>query len=158
MDQTYHRWEFIEKWLPDYYTNPEVTYFDDLDCYITGQTENSRYEELEEQFPILDDAIEEQDRVELNLFTEAFQHYAKRTEKTESPEYKLEVLRDLWGFFSSITVGIDDEIEQDFLDFKAGTSRLDVWSWFDEQCPNGVAVDLMFETSKTHKNEIQDNY
>lgn len=54
-------------------------------------------------------------------------------------------LPDLWERFSEIGVNDDDEIEQDFLSFKKGTSKYDVWHWFDERCPNGLAKDLMNE-------------
>lgn len=148
MSKTYDRWKFIEKWLPDYTSNAEVAYSDDLECYIHGETENSRYEQLQEEFPNVDDAIEEQKIIDFGLFIEAYNHYVKRTDRTESPEYKLEVLKDLWEFFGCVLITDDDEIESDFLGFKAGTSRLDVWSWFDEQCPNGLAIDLLGETSK----------
>lgn len=144
MSTTYDRWEFIEKWLPDYISNADVAYSDDLECYINGETENSRYEQLQEEFPNIEDAIEEQRMVDFGLFTEAYRNYAKRLDKTESQEYKISVLRDLWEFFGCVLV-TDDEIESDFMDFEAGTSRLEVWSWFDELCPNGLAVDLMDE-------------
>lgn len=149
MSTTYDRWEFIEKWLPDYTSNADVAYSDDLECYIHGETENSQYEQLQEEFPNVEDAIEEQRMVDFGLFTEAYRNYAKRLDKTESLEYKISVLRDLWEFFGCVLVTDDDEIESDFMDFEAGTSRLEVWSWFDELCPNGLAVDLMGEIPKT---------
>ncbi|MDE6019226.1 MAG: hypothetical protein K2G85_10500 [Muribaculaceae bacterium] len=148
MSKTYDRWEFIEKWLPDYTSNAEVAYSDDLECYIHGETESSRYKQLQEEFPDIEDAIEEQKMIDFGLFTEAYRNYAKRPGKTESQEYKIAVLRDLWEFFGCILVTDDDEIESDFMDFQAGTSRLEVWSWFDEKCPNGLAIDLLGETSK----------
>ena len=43
-----------------------------------------------------------------------------------------------------IPVNNDDEIEKEFLNFPAGTSKLDVWHWFDERCPNNLHDDLMF--------------
>lgn len=149
MSNTYDRWEFIEKWLPDYTSNSEVAYSDDLECYIHGETENSRYEQLQEEFPDVNDAIEEQRMVDYGLFAEAYQQFAKRSQRIESPEYKLAVLRDLWDFFGCVLITDNDEIESDFLGFKAGTDRLEVWSWFDKQCPNGLAVDLMGETTKS---------
>lgn len=36
------------------------------------------------------------------------------------------------------------EIEADFLSFPAGTSKFDVWHWFDERCPNNLHDDLMY--------------
>lgn len=54
----------------------------------------------------------------------------------------------LWDLFSAIPINNEDEIEEQFLFFEAGTSRFDVWHWFDERCPNGLAVDLMHESPK----------
>lgn len=55
----------------------------------------------------------------------------------------LKELQELWDKLGDIPVNNDDEIEEDFLNFPAGTSKFDVWHWFDERCPNGVAEDLM---------------
>lgn len=51
----------------------------------------------------------------------------------------LKELQELWDKLGDIPVNNDDEIEEDFLNFPAGTSKFDVWHWFDERCPNGVA-------------------
>lgn len=53
-------------------------------------------------------------------------------------------LSELWEMFGDIPVNNDDEIEKDFLNFLTGTSKLDVWHWFDERCPNNLHDDLMF--------------
>lgn len=68
----------------------------------------------------------------------------------EDCEYNVELvtLEQLWDDFSQVSINADDEIEESFLGFDAGTSRFDVWHWFDERCPNGLAVDLMHETPK----------
>lgn len=60
----------------------------------------------------------------------------------------LEELQKLWGELGDIPVNNNDEIEEDFLDFPAGTDKLEVWDWFDEQCPNGLAKDLMFKNKE----------
>lgn len=52
-------------------------------------------------------------------------------------------LKRLWELFSDIPINNEDEIEKPFLKFPAGTPRFDVWHWFDERCPNSLAVDLM---------------
>lgn len=49
----------------------------------------------------------------------------------------------LWDEFSEIPVDNDDCIERPFLHFKAGTDRFEVWRWFDERCPHGLARDLL---------------
>lgn len=65
------------------------------------------------------------------------------------------ILKELWDKFADIPINNNDEIEQDFMCFNAGDSRFDVWHWFDERCPNGLAVDLMGETPKD-KNALQE--
>lgn len=57
-------------------------------------------------------------------------------------------LMELWDKFSEVPINNDDEIEEGFLCFPAGTYRFDVWHWFDERCPNGLAVDLMQESAE----------
>lgn len=61
---------------------------------------------------------------------------------------ELATLETLWDDFSMVSINDNDEIEEGFLGFDAGTSRFDVWHWFDERCPNGLAIDLMGETPK----------
>lgn len=56
----------------------------------------------------------------------------------------LMTLPELWERLSEIPVNNDDEIEDDFLGFDAGTSKFDVWHWFDERCPNNLHDDLMY--------------
>lgn len=55
----------------------------------------------------------------------------------------LATLAELWETFSEVPINNNDEIERDFLCFPAGTSRFDVWHWFDERCPNGLHDDLI---------------
>lgn len=81
MAQEFDRWEFIEKWLPDYYQNDDVAYSNDLDCYIHGETENSQYYKLKDRFPDVLDAIIEQEAVEAELLTQAFANYNIQREK-----------------------------------------------------------------------------
>ena len=57
---------------------------------------------------------------------------------------ELLTLVELWDIFSGITVNENDEIEEDFLSFPAGTPKTDVWHWFDERCPNNLHDDLMY--------------
>lgn len=57
---------------------------------------------------------------------------------------ELMTLQQLWEKFGTILVNNDDEIEEGFLNFPAGTSKFDVWHWFDERCPNNLHDDLMF--------------
>ena len=55
----------------------------------------------------------------------------------------IDKLKELWKEFSEVPVNDDDETERDFLDFPAGTDRMEIWSWFDKKCPNGVVFDLV---------------
>lgn len=74
-------------------------------------------------------------------------------------EQNLKELQELWDKLGDIPVNNDDEIEEDFLNFPAGTSKFDVWHWFDERCPNGVAEDLMygFEVTKIDNDDVLDS-
>ena len=58
-------------------------------------------------------------------------------------EVRLLTLNELWNKFSEVPVNNDDEIEEDFLFFPAGTSKFDVWHWFDERCPHNLHDDLL---------------
>ncbi len=60
----------------------------------------------------------------------------------------LEELKELWDKLGDIPVNNNDEIEKDFLGFPAGTDKLVVWGWFDQECPNGLAKDLMFKNKE----------
>lgn len=57
-------------------------------------------------------------------------------------------LEEMWEMLSDVPVDADDCIEEDFLFFEKGTDKMHIWHWFDERCPNGLAVDLMGETTK----------
>ena len=56
---------------------------------------------------------------------------------------ELKEIKKRWNEFSNIPINNNDTIERDFYNFKKGTNRFDVWKWFDEVCPNGVAFDLI---------------
>ena len=47
-------------------------------------------------------------------------------------------LRKLWEQFGDVPVNDDDQIEESFLHFPIGSDKMDIWSWFDEQLPNGI--------------------
>lgn len=57
-----------------------------------------------------------------------------------APAEKDKVLEQLWECFGDITVDTDDNIDVDFLVWKKGTDRFDIWHWFDEEHSKGVAV------------------
>lgn len=60
----------------------------------------------------------------------------------------LVTLKELWERFSEVPVDNNDEIEEDFICFSVGTSKFDVWHWFDERCPNNLHDDLLFPKSE----------
>ncbi len=41
--------------------------------------------------------------------------------------------------FSEIPIDNNDCIEKDFYCWEKGTYRFDIWHWFDEKLPNGIA-------------------
>jgi hypothetical protein len=45
----------------------------------------------------------------------------------------------MWSAFGEIPTNSNDEIEVDFYCWKKGTYRFDIWHWFDEKLPNGIA-------------------
>ncbi|MBN8572692.1 MAG: hypothetical protein J0M05_02160 [Candidatus Kapabacteria bacterium] len=51
-------------------------------------------------------------------------------------------LERMWEAFGDIPTNSDDEIELDFCWWEKGTCRFDIWHWFDEKLPNGLAVDF----------------
>lgn len=54
-------------------------------------------------------------------------------------------LQELWNRFSDIAINNDDEIENDFIQFEAGTSGFEVWHWFDKRCTNNLHDDLLYK-------------
>lgn len=54
-----------------------------------------------------------------------------------------EKLKKWWDEFSEMPVDNDDRIERAFHIFEKGTDRMEIWKWFDEQCPNGLVNDLL---------------
>ena len=49
-------------------------------------------------------------------------------------------LEALWAEFSDVPMNPETEcIEEQFLDFSAGTPREDIWHWFDERYSKGIA-------------------
>lgn len=57
---------------------------------------------------------------------------------------RLLTLSQLWEELEDIPVNNDDELEVDYMQFTAGTSKFYVWHWFDERCPNNLHDDLLY--------------
>lgn len=62
--------------------------------------------------------------------------------------YTLLYNSSIGGCFLLYREATEGEIEKPFYFWEAGTSRFEIWHWFDKLCPNGLAVDLMGETPK----------
>ena len=52
-------------------------------------------------------------------------------------------LKSLWDKFEDVPIDKDECIEKDFHIWEKGTERFNIWHWFDEHCPRGLARDLM---------------
>lgn len=76
-----NRWEFIELWLPDYTSNQDVAWSNDLDKYISGEydytdpVDRERVNYIAETCPTMKDALIERERVDSQLFLEALAAY-----------------------------------------------------------------------------------
>ena len=49
------------------------------------------------------------------------------------------LLEFIWEEFGDMPINNDDEIELDFYCWKTGTDRFEIWHWFDEKLPTGIA-------------------
>jgi hypothetical protein len=54
----------------------------------------------------------------------------------------IQELEILWSAFADIRINSDDEIELDFYWWEKGAYRFDIWHWFDEKLPKGLAMDF----------------
>lgn len=54
-----------------------------------------------------------------------------------------ESVYELWNTLTDICVDEDDCIEEEFLDFEVGTSKFDIWRWFEDTFHISVGDDLM---------------
>ena len=61
---------------------------------------------------------------------------------------KMKAARDLWEEFGDVPMNPETEcIEREWHGFPKGTHREEIWHWFDEICPLGVAA-LMYGTEE----------
>lgn len=51
--------------------------------------------------------------------------------------------RSVWKNLSEISVNENDEIETDFMKFKAGTSKFDIWKWIESFYDISVTEELI---------------
>lgn len=66
---------------------------------------------------------------------------------------KVKAARELWEELGDVPMDPETEcIEAEWHGFPAGTHREDIWHWFDEICPLGVA-ELMYGGNENGKEE-----
>jgi len=53
------------------------------------------------------------------------------------------IIQKLWEDFGNTPIDDEDCIEQSWNDFPKGTSRFDIWHWFENTFNISVAKDLM---------------
>ena len=56
---------------------------------------------------------------------------------------KLEELKKLWNKLGDVPINEDEEIDEDFLHFKKGTHREDIWHWFEEQRADFIIGEIL---------------
>ena len=61
----------------------------------------------------------------------------------------MEELRRLWVELGDIPVDCDDNTELDFLGFDAGTDKLAIWHWFEDQNPDFVVHDELYKVGRS---------
>lgn len=61
--------------------------------------------------------------------------------------YPAEKLERFWDEFGDIPIDDNDEILESYLWWPVGTNRFDIWQWFDEKYPGGVAKLMGLEES-----------
>ncbi len=66
-------------------------------------------------------------------------YFQDNIESEEPLDLNAEDLKELWLEFEHIPINDQDEIEEKYLGFAAGTNRFDIWGWFDARYPGGVA-------------------
>ena len=74
-----------------------------------------------------------------------------------------EFLEKLWSEFSDVLILYNEEypdgiLENDWACFKAGTSKFDIWEWFDERYTNGIHSLMFPNDQKDNKDLISENH
>lgn len=52
--------------------------------------------------------------------------------------YSLPILKGMWKNLSNIPIDKDECIEEDFYTWAKGTSRFEIWKWFDDNLEGGL--------------------
>ena len=67
-------------------------------------------------------------------------------------------LEALWAEFSDVPMDLETEcMEEQFLDFPAGTPREDIWHWFDRRHSKGIAY-LLYGGAEDYGTETKRLY
>lgn len=59
-----------------------------------------------------------------------------------------EELKRLWNDFEDVPIDKDECIDEPFHVWCQGTDRYEIWHWFDDRLPNGLAKLFMREARK----------
>ena len=60
--------------------------------------------------------------------------------RTEGKAVLHSLMEGYWKEFGNIPVDAEDNITEDFKHFEAGTDRMEIWHWFDENYSKGLAA------------------
>jgi len=84
------------------------------------------------------------DEHDIAVNKENYQSFDMVQPNTETCEKEsLRVVQSLWADFGNIIVDEDDNIEQGWKHFSAGTSKIDIWRWIEKEYNVFIAEDLM---------------
>lgn len=61
----------------------------------------------------------------------------------EMSELQNKSAEDLWEELEDVPIDEEENIDEDFYSFTKGTSRYEIWSWFEEAFGLSVAINLM---------------
>ena len=77
------------------------------------------------------------------LITTSCPKYCQKCAEELEREKNLKMARELWEELGDVIVDDNDCIENPWRTFEAGTSRYDIWHWFESFFGVSVAKDLM---------------
>ncbi len=111
--------------------------------YETGGIEAWKYEYMNNNAAVMEEMIRLFSKTEdcNTAYNATMENVVEQTIKNISMNDS--VLEFLWQRLGDITVDDDGCILADFMDYKVGTDREEIWHWFDEHYSKGVAY-LMY--------------
>lgn len=126
-DITTDDWSEVESWSHEHLMKGESVKIDGPQgvLEITADEYNQAWEEGAADFDINEEIVDYKNRI-VNSSTEI---------KCSDDE-----VERLWESFADVPMNPEtEEIEEDFMEFPAGTKREDVWHWFDKNHSKGIA-------------------